>query len=188
VPYEDSAQVDSSMSLGANSDVFLTNPFVPAHKKFTFNFEVDASYDIGPYLGFPNDFFLGLYGAVNGVTTSFTPIAINDNADDMLLWGTYIRFEPAIALTKKFYLIGLAGFENWRSQKAFIFLDDPTLKIWAWKPIDYRDYAYGLGFDWDMMARVGLHGRVKWMQHDDIQYPGNNWATPVASTEIKMWF
>jgi hypothetical protein len=188
VPYKDSAQVESSLGVGTTTNVFSTNPFVPAHKKFTFNLEVDASYDIGPFIGFPNDFFLGLYGAVNGVTTSFTPLAINDKSSDMLLWGAYFRFEPAIALTKKFYLIGLAGFENWRSQKSFMYIGDPVTKTWAWIPLDYRDYAFGLGFDWEMLARVGLHGRVKWMQHDDIHYSDNNWATPVASTEIKMWF
>jgi hypothetical protein len=119
------------------------------------------------------------------VTTSFTPIAINDKSDNMLLWGGYIRFEPAVALTKKLYFIGLAGIENWRSQKAYVTLDNIDITL---EPIDYRDYAFGIGFDWEILARVGLHGRVKWMQHDDIEYPDNNWATPVVSTEIKMWF
>ena len=167
-----------------NTEIFRTNPYIPLHRKFTYNLELDASYDIGPYIGFPNDFFLGMYGALNGVTTSFAPLAFNDRSKDMLLWGTYLRFEPAVALTKKFYVIGLAGFENWCSQKAYATINDvPT-----WTPIDYRDYALGLGFDWEMLARVGLHGRFKWMQHDDIKYAANNWATPVVSTEIKMWF
>jgi hypothetical protein len=159
---------------------------VPMHKKFTFNFELDGSYDIGPFIGFPNDFFLGAYCAINGVTTSFSPIAFNDKSEDMLLWGAYFRFEPAVALTKKFYVIGLAGFENWRSQKTFMNLEENTKRTWV--PLDYRDYAFGLGFDWEMLARVGLHGRFKWMQHDDINYSDNNWATPLASMEIKMWF
>jgi len=168
-----------------NTVLFRQNPYIPSHRKFTFNLELDGSYDIGPYIGYPNDFFIGMYGALNGVTTSFTPIAFNDKSEDVLLWGTYFRFEPAIALTKKFYVIGLAGFENWRSQKAYLTLDNTTITK---TPIDYRDYAFGLGFDWEMMARVGLHGRFKWMQHDDIKYSANNWATPVVSTEIKMWF
>ena len=55
-------------------------------------------------------------------------------------------------------------------------------------PIDYRDYAIGIGFDWEMLSRVGLHARVKYMQHDDINVSENNYKTPVISTEIKMWF
>ncbi|MBN1128146.1 MAG: hypothetical protein JXA71_04135 [Chitinispirillaceae bacterium] len=188
VPYRDSSQVDSSIALNVSQDVFSQNPHIPMHKKYTFNLEVDGAYDIGPMIGFPNDFFLGFYGSLNGVTTSFSPIAFSDKDDDMLLWGTYFRFEPAVAITKKWYIVGLVGFENWRSQKAYIFIDEPRMRIWEWKPIDYRDYAYGIGFDWDMLARVGLHGRFKWMQHDDITFPANNWATPVMSTEIKMWF
>jgi hypothetical protein len=186
VPYESQEQVDSSiMMLPGNTDPFRKNPYIPRHQKSTFNLELDASYDIGPYIGFPNDFFLGMYGALNGVTTSFTPLAFNDKSKDMLLWGTYFRFEPAIALAKKFYVIGLFGFENWRSQKAYITLDNIIMTKNA---IDYRDYAFGLGFDWEMLARVGLHGRFKWMQHDDINFSGNNWATPVMSMEIKMWY
>jgi hypothetical protein len=186
VPYESQAQVDSSiMMMPGNTEVFRTNPYLPIHRKFTFNLELDGSYDIGPFIGYPNDFFLGIYGALNGVTTSFAPLAFNDKSKDMLLWGTYLRFEPAIALAKKFYVIGLAGIENWRSQKAYTSLDNITITK---TPIDYRDYAVGFGFDWEMLSRVGLHGRFKWMQHDDIHYSRNNWATPVASTEIKMWF
>jgi hypothetical protein len=185
VPYKTQEQADSSLDQQYRSLMFRKNPYVPQHRKYTFNLELDAAYDIGPFIGFPNDFFLGFYGALNGVSTSLTPIAFSDKSDKMLLWGAYFRFEPAVALTKKFYVIGLFGFENWRSQKAYLTLDDVDA---IWSPIDYRDYAYGIGFDWDMLARVGLHSRVKWMQHDDINYSDNNWATPVMSTEIKMWF
>jgi hypothetical protein len=183
VPYESAQQADSN--LADRTTVFTRSPFVPAHRKFTFNAEVDAAYDIGPLIGYRRDCFLSLYGALNGVSTAFVPIAVSDKAGDMLLWGTYVRFEPAIALTSTFYLLGIAGFENWRSQKAYISEDNRTSVA---VPIDYRDYAYGVGFDWDMFGRVGLHGRAKWMQHDDISWPANNWASPVVSTEIKLWF
>ena len=84
-------------------------------------------------------------------------LSFSDKGSDMLLWGTYFRFEPAIAMTNKFYLVGLAGFENWRSSMAYMENESGIKKF----PIDYRDYAVGLGFDWDMLGRVGLHGRLK---------------------------
>jgi hypothetical protein len=166
--------------------------FVPFHQKFTFNLDVDFAYDLGPMIGYPRDLFFSVYAALNGVSTSFKPIAFNDAGEDVLLWGTYIRLEPAIALTKKFYLLGLVGYENWRSQKSYIRystgnMRKPTDKV-EFSPIDYRDYAMGLGFDWDMMSRVGLHGRVKYMWHDDINYDENSYKLPVVSAEIKTWF
>ncbi len=174
--------VDSSD--GGRDTIRSTNAFVPVHKKYTFNFEADYAYDIGKMFGYPRDMFFSVYGALNGVSTAFKPLAVNEKSDDVLLWGTYIRFEPAVALTNKFYLLGLAGFERWASQKAYTKQGAKAVHT----PLDYRDYAIGIGFDWDMLSRVGLHARVKYMQHDDINMPENNFKTPVISTEIKMWF
>ena len=206
VPYNSVEQADSNLAF-KNGTIYSKGEEVPAHQKFTFNLELDGSYDIGPFINYNRDFFVGIYGALNGVSSSFMPIAFNDKPSNMMLWGTYLRFEPAIALTNKFYLLGMAGFENWRSQKAYMSLSktdsayarthfDSTSYAALMKsgkktfniPIDYRDYAYGIGFDWDILPRVGLHGRVKWMAHDDVNYKANNWDTPIISTEIKMWF
>ncbi len=164
--------------------IYSKNAFVPSHQKFTFNFEVDYAYDLGKIFGYPRDMFFSVYAALNGVSTAFKPLAFNEKGDDMLLWGTYVRFEPAVALTGKFYLLGLAGFERWASEKAYT----PKGVTALHSPIDYRDYAIGIGFDWDMLSRVGLHARVKYMQHDDIYISENSYKTPVISTEIKMWF
>lgn len=231
VPYEDSALADSNYNIiqkngngnfkmydkEASKLIFTPGKCVPKHQKFTFNLELDGSYDIGPLVGYPKDFFMGLYAAINGVSTSFKPIAFGEKADDMLLWGTYFRFEPAIAITNKFYILGLAGFENWRAKNTYMRLDSTIVvnspsvigyspedvernlgkeeadnfrngKRLFKVPIDYRDYALGIGFDWDMLARVGLHGRVKWMKHDDVNFKDNNWQMPIVSAEIKMWF
>ena len=184
VPYEDSAQATSN-SNEPNTTIFTRSKYVPQHRKYTFNIEGDIAFDIGKFFGYGHDFFLSFYGALNGVSTSLTPLAINQKKQ--LLWSGFLRFEPAIALNDKFYLLGLAGIENWRSDKAWM---DNANTDFAAKlvPIDFRDYAYGLGFDWEMVSRVGLHCRAKWMQHDDIYYSLNNWKTPVVSTEIKMWF
>jgi hypothetical protein len=183
VAYQNAAQADSN--LADSTGVLGRSRFVPQHRKFTVNLEADAAYDIGPIVGFPRDFFLGGYAALNGVSTTFSPLTVNYRADDLLLWSTYLRFEPAVELVEDLYLIGLAGFENWRSRKAY--MADSTGSAFH-APIDFRDVALGLGFDWGMLDRVGLHARAKWMKHEDVNYPENNWETPVVSGEIKMWF
>jgi hypothetical protein len=229
VPYQDSAMAQSNYdsvpkyTSGNNAgnytpytknsvkSIYTPGRFVPKHQKFTFNLDMDGSYDIGPLVGYPRDLFMGLYAAINGVSTSFKAIALNDKTKDMLLWGTYVRFEPAIAITNKFYILGVAGFENWRAQNTYMPIyctsanDFDTSDIEKnlgteaknqynkgkrlfLVPIDYRDYALGVGFDWDVLARVGLHGRVKWMKHDDVNFQALSWETPIISAEIKMWF
>ncbi len=208
VPYRSAAEADSNLNYKDSSTIYTKGKRVPSHQKFTFNFEIDGSYDIGPLVGYNRDLFVGIYAALNGISSSFKPFAFNDKSEDMMLWGTYLRFEPAIAITNKFYILGVTGFENWRSQKAYMKLSSADTAyirkqfgdsaLYQFKkdkgriplnvPIDYRDYAFGIGFDWDILPRVGLHGRVKWMKHDDANYAGNNWETPVISSEIKMWF
>ncbi|MFP4164132.1 MAG: hypothetical protein ACLFQB_05495 [Chitinispirillaceae bacterium] len=182
------------------ADTFPTNSsWVPVNQKFTFNLELDAAYDIGPYLGYDNDLFFGGYAAINGVSRSFKPLSFSDEADDMLLWSFYLRLEPAIALSNKFYILGLVGYETWRSQKSWMFqYDDPDeenpnyrnikLRHFQNVPIHYSDFAVGIGFDWDILERVGLHTRVKWMSHKDKHVEDNNFQTPVASMELKTWF
>lgn len=193
-PYNNPDSLFSYTYLDADSNSVTikdANAFVPRSRKFTYNFEVDYAYDFSKIVGYPRDLFFSVYAALNGVSTTFKPLAFNEKNKEMLLWGTYIRFEPAIALTSKFYLLGLAGFERWASDKAYSIYKSPInskIKYAVYSPIDYRDYAIGIGFDWDMMSRVGLHGRIKYMQHDDINIPENNYKTPVISTEIKMWF
>lgn len=183
--------------------------FVPVNRKFSNNLEVDVAYDISSFIGFPNDFFLGGYAALNNVTTAFSPLAVSEKGDDTQLWSVYLRFEPAIAVTKKFYVLGILGFENWRSQKSYMDIPDTSLSKKYLKgvnpvlthmsgntadhryfevPIDFRDAAAGIGFDWEIMSRVGLHGRFKYMWHKDVNFTYNNWVTPVASLEIKTWF
>jgi len=225
VPYPDSvmARKNNQASVGNNPTTKLDTAymltetrvvdgdtsytgFVPVSRKFTNNFEVDVSYDISDMIGYANNFFIGGYMAVNNVTTSFAPIATGSKGANVQLWSLYVRFEPAIALSKKFYILGLFGYENWRSEKAWMnFLGSDstdvkenlsaenvaifesgnhTLNV----PIDYRDMAYGLGFDWEMLNRVGLHGRVKWMNHVDKYFKKNDWSTPIVSLEIKTWF
>jgi hypothetical protein len=182
VPYESAAQADSNLTHPTN--IFTRSAFVPVHQKYAFNLEVDGALDVGPVIGYSRDLFLSGYCALNGVSSTFRPAAFSPA--DLMLWGLYLRAEPAIALAEKFYLLGLAGYENWRSDMAY--MEDPATGEVIRKPIDYVDFAFGGGFDWDFAARVGLHGRYKWMKHKDEFFSANDWTNSLVSAEIKMWF
>ncbi len=184
VPYENEAEAEANFNHANSTTIYSRSPYVPQHRKYTYNLEADVAYPLNQLIGYRRDFFLSLYGAIDGVATSFTPMAFSQK--DQLLWSLYFRFEPAIALTDKFYLIGIAGFENWKSDKAWMLSSDSTTAFPS--PIDYRDFACGLGFDWEMSPRVGLHNRIKWMTHSDTYCHDNDWATPIVSLEIKMWY
>jgi hypothetical protein len=184
-----------TVELTNNSPASDDNSFVPMHRKYTGNLELDLSYDIGPLLHYKNKFYLAGYAAIDGVSTALKALDINENKNDMLLWSTYFRFEPAIALTSQFYLDLLAGFENWRSSKAWMNLavgddgkedlDDPIIKR---TPINYQDVAYGIGFDWDLFNRTSLHWRSKWLTHTDVGYSSNNYNAFLTSLEITTFF
>ena len=189
VPYDNAAQADSNLKSQKTIDytnIGSQSPFVPQHRKFTFNLETDIAYDIGKMIGYSNDFFLSGYGAINGVETKFTPLAIDQK--NQMLWSAYGRFEPAIAINPKLYILGLAGIENWRADKAYSVVTTQNGDSVVLSPINYVDLAYGIGTDWEMAPRVGLHLRAKWMEHHDKALPTNDWATPILSAEIKMWF
>lgn len=202
--------------------------WVPSNRKYTFNAELDAAYDIGKLIGYKRDLFVGGYAGISGVTRgNMSPLEIDEKGENTLLWSFYLRLEPAIAVHKNFYVLGLFGFENWRSDKSWmmVFRDpsdagkitgvrNPTLanpyedgievtpSSFVPVPIDFRDFAYGIGFDWDVFERVGLHGRFKVIQHidqglndaykawgvDAKPIDKNDWITPVVSLEIKTWF
>jgi hypothetical protein len=186
VPYETAAQADSNLA-SAITNVYDQSPYVPHHQKYSFNVDLDGAWDIAPLIGYSHDLFLSGYVALNGVSSALKPIALSPK--DMMLWGLYARAEPAIALTDKLYVLGLAGYELWRSDMAWSQVLTPDGQKVAQKtPIDYTDLAFGAGFDWDFVSRVGFHARAKWMKHEDKYLSDNDWATPFYSAEIKMWF
>lgn len=121
--------------------------------------------------------------AVNGVSKDFRALAFSPA--DLMLWGGYARLEPAIAVSEKLYFLALAGYETWQSDMTY--MDTPTQEI-VRVPMVFNDMALGVGFDWEFSARVGLHGRLKWMKHEDKKFTDNNWTNRLGSAEIKMWF
>jgi hypothetical protein len=196
--YGDPSKPDSATEFVWDTTLSTSSSWVPENKKYTFNLELDAAYDIGAFLGYKRDLFVGGYVGLHGISSSVKPLAFSDDAKEMLMWSMYVRLEPAIALHKSFYLLGLFGYENWRARDAWMIrvkstntndgrIVNPTTLTYINTagnkaeltasgvkpdnfvnvPINYVDMAYGLGFDWDMLERVGLHGRVKYVTHED---------------------
>jgi hypothetical protein len=51
-----------------------------------------------------------------------------------------------------------------------------------------NDVAMGIGFNWDIVRRVSLHGRYTWLRHMDKNLPFNDYTGNVVSLELKAFF
>lgn len=190
VPFADTASANANLAQGLatgvqRSTLYSSSSGVPVNQKWTYNFEVDYGYDIGPIIGYSRDFLVNAYVALNSIASS--PKVLTFNEKNQMLWGLYARFEPAISVfSPRFYVLGLLGYENWRAEKAYGTGNAPNQSILL--PINYQDYAVGVGIDWDFAERVGLHLRAKWLKHTDETIPDNDYEGRILSSEIKMWF
>jgi hypothetical protein len=185
-------RADSAQRL-KDLDVILANRetgVLPQSKKATQNLSIDIAKDIARYWGGKNSIFLAFYGAMNSVTKSGAPFPTTSAGDDVLLSSYYLRFEPVVQITPKFYLIGLIGHERWKSDYGVASIDSVTglnpdrvpinrntsISVnenianpanWHAAPIDYSDWSYGIGADIDLASRVGLHLRLQRFTHED---------------------
>ncbi len=193
--------------------------------KFTHNYSVDWTINVNRYLGFENKFYVNAYAAYYELSTNAAP-TFNWDGDDskVMLGGNIIRLEPAFQVTKQFYIVGFWGLENWFSNKSYMavatkngqevvlpgveYFDkiDADLEDLDVKQVntDYTDMAFGLGFDWDFMKRIGFHFRASHHIHKDnaikdesvIDMDGNvrkgvdvnGYEGNVISGELKMFF
>ena len=174
---------------------------VPMHAKWDSYFSFMGGYDIGHWFGTDRNIMMTALIALSGVSTSFAPLAVNEKSFDMLISSFYGQFEPTVAITTKFHMVGILGLETFRS--GYAYWADPTsctvdnqsayksqVNIYLYKkaPINYRETALGLGFDWDFADRVGLHVRYKYMTHSDETVSINDWHSHYISAETKAWF
>jgi hypothetical protein len=214
----DESGKDSTVRVSITSE----SGFVPVSSKKSFNFNVDWALNIAKYVGYKNDLILSLYYETSGITNTFAPLAFNSEKENVLLVSHFLRSEPTIGITKKFYITSLIGFERWLSGKTWTgeykyvgseyhgkdskgglvitgSLDEeetaaaPAAESYALTGIRQSnlkttDLAFGVGFDWDIMKRVSLHGRYKWLRHDDANLPFNNYTGNVVSLELKAFF
>ncbi|WP_308602347.1 hypothetical protein [uncultured Fibrobacter sp.] len=174
---------------------------VPSHAKWYSFLSFMGGYDIGHWFGTDRNIMMTGYAALSGVSTTIAPIAYSEDQTDMLLWSFYGQFEPAIAVTPKFHMVGLLGIEMFRSKNAFTsysalnslaktssLYGEVNSSYYAYAPINYLETAIGLGFDWDFADRAGLHVRYKWMTHSDEVLSVNDWHMHYISAETKVWF
>lgn len=184
VPY-DSADALENLKASETS-VSGRSTSVRSHRKYSMHAGVDASYNVAAPLGWKRELFVSLYATVNGISYVPQVVAFRGGSDENVLWGGLLRCEIAFGVIPRLYLLLLGGGENWYAHRAWMAEADGTAVRRV--PIDYRDYAFGGGCDWQLFDRAGLHLRCKWMRHIDRYYPDNDWNIPLVSTELKMWF
>ena len=177
---------------------------VPMHAKWSTYMSFMGGYDIGHWFGTDRNIMMTAFLALSGVSTSFAPLAVSEKTFNTLMMSFYGQFEPTVAVTPTFHMVGILGFETFRSDKAYRMCtaDNSINKTPAGKtyyfevnpyyyekaPINYKDFAIGLGFDWDFSDRVGLHFRYKFMTHSDETISENNWHSHYIAAETKAWF
>lgn len=178
------------------------NGFVPVTSKNSFNFAFDWALDVGKYIGYKNDLFLSLYYETSGITRTFKPMAFNPENSDVMLTSHYLRTEPAIAITKDFYILGLFGWERWLASSAWLpsheddgagnvvqnKLAEKTVNGFRESKLKTTDLALGIGFDWDMLKRLSLHARYKWFAHKDEVIKQNEYKGNLIALELKAFF
>ncbi|MCB9497285.1 MAG: hypothetical protein H6686_10420 [Fibrobacteria bacterium] len=212
---------DSTSWMAENGDVYnaiIANQdssyFRMQHKKATQNLSVDASYEISRQWNGKRSVFISGYAAFNSVTNGpGMGIPAFGPGKDVLLVGRNLRFEPVFQVTPKFYVIALASQETWQSDYGVAAIDSATglapgddgdwfMSTDAGRsnlrraPIDYTDWIYGLGFDWDIAPRVSFHVRGQYFTHEDagisVDLPTaagrNDYRAWEGSAEMKMWF
>jgi hypothetical protein len=188
------------------------NGTAKSSQKYTQNLSFDAAYNLAQLWNGKRAVYAAGYVAFNSVTK--TPNAgipaFSASSDDVLLMGRNIRFEPVVQVTPKFYLIGLVSNEIWKSKYGVAYVDKSTGKAISLSssniskytdhlvsaPIDYNDWIYGLGFDWDMAERVQLHVRCQYFTHEDKGISSevsslagtNDYKAWLTMAEVKMWF
>jgi hypothetical protein len=178
---------------------------VPTHVKWSSYMSFMGGYDIGHWFGTDRNIMMTAFVALSGVSTSFAPIAVSEKQSGMLMTSFFGQLEPTVAVTPTFHMVGILGFETFRAEKAYVNHEvglsvpnwGPTNKTrknevlpyyYEKAPINYKDFAIGLGFDWDFSDRVGLHFRYKFMTHSDETVSENDWHSHYIAAETKAWF
>lgn len=187
VAYDDAAQIDKGE--------------IPQHAKWSSYISFMGGYDISHWFGTDRNIMLTAYAALSGVSTTIAPIAYSESQDDMLMTSFYGQLEPTVAVFPTFHMVGILGMETFRSEYGHVietvsngvastsdYSTQVNTMFYKKAPINYLQTAIGLGFDWDLADRVGLHVRYKFMTHSDELISSNDWHSHYISAETKAWF
>jgi len=191
----------------------LLDGTVPESRKFTQNLSFDASYEISRLWEGKHSVFVAGYAAFNSITKDNRVgiPAFSASDDNVLLMGRALRFEPVFQVSPKFYVVGLLGNEIWKSRYGVAYIDtatgksptsDDSCKVSNYPqnlhraPINYNDWIYGLGFNWDLASRVAFNFRCQYFTHEDkgistevAKAAGvNDYKAWLTMAEVKMWF
>lgn len=179
----------------------IANGEVPSHTKWSSYLSFMGGYDIGGWFGTDRTIMMTGYAALSGLSTTIAPLAYSESQSDMLLWSFFGQFEPSVAVTPSFHMVGILGLESFRSDYAYrtsvvtsnisktsSLVNRYNTLYYEKAPINYLETAIGLGFDWDFADRAGLHVRYKWMTHSDESISLNDWHSHYISAEAKAWF
>jgi hypothetical protein len=191
VAYENAQQIQDSV--------------VPSHTKWSSYLSLAGGYDIGHWFGTDKNIVMSGYASISGVSKTIAPIAYSESQSDMLLWSFYGQFEPAVAVTPSFHVVGILGLESFRSEYGYVIdiltnnidkpnstkqthYNDVSTTFYRQAPINYLETALGIGFDWNFADRAGIHFRYKWATHSDETVPDNDWSGHYIYAETKVWF
>jgi hypothetical protein len=152
---------------------------VTSSVKHSHSLALDFGYDLAKMWKGDKRVFFNLYSEWNAITSGENPFG------DKLIQSTLLMTEPVVQLHDRFYLIGLAGIELFSGDGLVLrntvnnngekeineSVNGTGTKEWdidvQEMPIDYTEYAVGIGFDWDFSDRAGLHFRYKFAKHVD---------------------
>src|SRR5574344_563751 len=180
----------------------IKDSVIPSHIKWSSYLSAEGGYDIGNWFNTDRTVMMSGYAALSGISKTIAPIAYSEKQTDMLLWSFYGQFEPAVAVTPKFHMVGLLGLESFRAENAYtqVLVSSSISTTSSYyslangtsyykkSPINYLETAFGLGFDWDFADRAGLHVRYKYARHSDETLSENDWNGHFVSAETKVWF
>lgn len=180
----------------------IKDSVIPSHIKWSSYLSAEGGYDIGNWFNTDRTVMMSGYASLSGISKTIAPIAYSEKQADMLLWSFYGQFEPAVAVTPTFHMVGLLGLESFRAENAYTqVLVSSSINMtssyyslangtsyYKKSPINYLETAFGLGFDWNFADRAGLHVRYKYARHSDETLSENDWNGHFVSAETKVWF
>ena len=188
-------RVDSAVYVNLDSaavvvrDSIYEAPALQKSRKLSLSANVDWGRRITPWL------FWNVYGEYNQISR----IKEDENPVAPVMSEALLMTEPVAAIGRNFAIIGMAGLDYYYAGNALRntiknngvpeqpdvllgprMIDGALVGVESYKydvaktDLQYLQYAFGLGFDWDFSKRASLHVRYKWSHHSDLSMEDDN--------------